>query len=213
MHESVNKELINKTRRHLKKTCFCTILDLEKSISKQSAMFCRAANWVSSSDRREENQTVGGVDAAPWGPTIWVFMAWQTSESGSSSAACGGIPSGSLSTSTWLIGGDSSGTPAAYRSKFYKPYSASLLISLYLGGTHSCIRPSVWRHIQTCVTGAFQDIFWHYDNRFWISSSSSTTNNRGCKHMKLSGSRTQRRNIWCFWVETGWQVLMQGMVL
>lgn len=126
-----------------KTTCLCTILDLEKSISKQSAMFCRAANWASSSDRREENQTVGGVDEALWRPTIWVFMAWQISDTDGSSTSCGVILPGSLSWSMWLSDGDSSGISRVHRITFHQRCSASPLIWLYSVWIHSCTRPSI----------------------------------------------------------------------
>lgn len=81
---------------------FCTILVLEKSFSKESAIFCTAANWASISVRWEENQAVEGLGEARWGATTWLFISLQISDFTSSALT----PSefGSM----WLSHGNSS---------------------------------------------------------------------------------------------------------
>lgn len=82
-----------------------TILELEKSVSSESAMCRRAASWVSSSDIREENQTEGCGDKALWDPSP--FMALRISGSDWSAA----ISSWSFSNSKQLSEADSPQLP------------------------------------------------------------------------------------------------------
>lgn len=64
---------------------------LEKSVSKESAMPCKTANWASISDRREENRTAGRLSVTSSGPINGLLAAWQSSESDGASRSSTGI--------------------------------------------------------------------------------------------------------------------------
>lgn len=83
-----------------------TILVLEKSVSKESAMPCRAANWVSISDRREENRPAGRLGETSCGATNGLLAARQSSESDGASRSSTAILSASFLGSEQLDDGD-----------------------------------------------------------------------------------------------------------
>lgn len=136
----------------INKTSFlCTILELEKSF-KLSAMFCRAANWASICDRWEENQTVGGTDEAPGGPTIWVFVAPHIREPCESFILSSGLTSSvSPVGSMWLSDGVSSRISRVYRHTFH--HRVVCIYCEHMATLHSIWRPAwVVRFRRSCGT-------------------------------------------------------------
>lgn len=180
---------------------FCTILVLEKSFSKESAIFCIAANWASISVRWEENQAVEGSDEVRGGATIWFLTALQISDFTSSVVMLSETWLGSM----WLSDGDSLATPSDQKRKMVKFQH----------------RPTSLRHVQktvvifnrnTCVRNGLREISWNWKAGLWLRSGSCTLNNRCCEQMKLGWGRRGSINgseLRCSGAGVmGWQILM-----
>lgn len=147
---------------------------LEKSFSKESAIFCTVANWASISVRWEENQAVDSLDEVLGGATLWFLIALQISEFISSVVTL----SESLLGSTWWSDRNSLATPREQKKR-------NTLISAQIGLS------SLWRVQQTvvvftrntCVSGGLLEISWNGKGGLRLRCGSCTLNNRCCEHM------------------------------
>lgn len=178
---------------------FGTILVLEKSFSKASAILCTAANWASISVRWEENQAVEGLDEARGCATIWLFIALQSSDFTSSAATFSASPLVSM----WLSDGDSSATTSVWWTRKWSNFRTALFVHIW--------QTVVDLRTNTRVSGALLEISYNWNVGLWLRGGSRTPNNRCCEQMKLSWCRrgcVDGSELWSTWAEVERQILV-----